>query len=417
MAFQEKQEVDELLARIDAFIDAEIVPLQVEYPEFFDHRKEFSRTDVEAGGVPTAKWHEILAEARRRADAAGFYRYSLPEQVGGKNASNYAMARVREHLAARGPGLHAELSHEMSVVANLPLALVLVEYGTKEQQDQYLMPLVEGDLVMAFGLTEPDHGSDATWLETTAHKVGDDWILSGVKRWNSLMDVAKLDLIFARTSGEPGKAEGITAFLVPTDTPGLKISQFHWTLNMPTDHAEVVLDNVRVPSTAVLGEVGRGLDYAQLFVHENRIRQAASSLGAAQFCIDRSIEFVQRKRVFGSRLVDYQGIQWQLVELQTDAELLRNTLYATAEAMDGSSRTGVSAMVSMVNYRSNQLACRAADRAIQIHGGMGYSRHLPFEFIYRHHRRYRITEGTDELQMRRIASTMFDFSAGARSGE
>jgi alkylation response protein AidB-like acyl-CoA dehydrogenase len=185
---------------------------------------------------------------------------------------------------------------------------------------------------------------------------------------------------------------------------------------MPSDHAETTLTDVRVPASAMLGEEGRGLDCAQLFVHENRIRQAASSLGAAQFCIDRSIAYAKERRIFGSPLADYQGIQWQLVELQTDAEFLRNTLRKTAwemdQAGDGASteaKTSVTDKVSMVNYRGNQLACNAADRAIQIHGGLGYTRHVPFEHIYRHHRRYRITEGSDELQLRRIASKVFDF--------
>ncbi len=121
--------------------------------------------------------------------------------------------------------------------------------------------------------------------------------------------------------------------------------------------------------------------------------------------------------MFGKPLADYQGIQWQLVELQTDAELLRNTILKTAwqmdQAADGASteaKTSVSPQVSMVNYRANQLACNAADRAIQVHGGVGYSRHKPFEHIYRHHRRYRITEGSDELQLRRIANHLFGFS-------
>jgi alkylation response protein AidB-like acyl-CoA dehydrogenase len=128
--------------------------------------------------------------------------------------------------------------------------------------------------------------------------------------------------------------------------------------------------------------------------------------------------------MFGKPLADYQGIQWQLVELQTDAEFLRNTLHKTAwmmdQAGDGASteaKMSVSDKVSMVNYRGNQLACNAADRAIQIHGGVGYSRHKPFEHIYRHHRRYRITEGSDELQLRRIAGKVFGFSGGAKTPE
>ncbi|WP_338597050.1 acyl-CoA dehydrogenase family protein [Saccharopolyspora sp. SCSIO 74807] len=404
-------EIAGFIDELDAFITAEIKPLELHNPEFFDHRREFSRTDVERGGIPTAQWRELMAEARRRADAAGFYRFPLPPALGGRDGSNVAMAAIREHLAWLGPGLHAELSHEASVVANLPLALVLHEFGTAEQRQEYLGPLVDGEIELAFGLTEPAHGSDATHLETTARKDGDSWVIDGAKRFNSVVDVATADLVFARTSGQDGKADGITAFLVPTDTAGFDIPYYHWTFNMPTDHAEVRLSGVRVPETAVVGEVGKGLDCAQLFVHENRLRQAASSLGAAQFCIDESVRYAQERVVFGKPLHEHQGVQWQLVELQTEAELVRNSVQKTAWLMDRHGKTSASGRVAMVNYRANQLACSAADRAMQVHGGVGYTRHKPFEHIYRHHRRYRLTEGTDELQMRRIAAEMFDFKS------
>lgn len=406
------EDVTRFMADLDEFIDTRIAPIQEANPEYFDHRREYSRTDLERGGIPSRRWREIMREARVLADQAGFYRYPLPSALGGQGASNVAMAIVREHLAHRGPGLHAELPHEASMVANLPLALVLHEYGTAEQKEAYLERLVSGDMEMAFGLTEPQHGSDATWLETRAVQDGDDWVITGEKRFNSVVDVSELDLVFARTGGEDGKAEGITAFLVPTTAEGFEIPYYHYCFNMPSDHAEVHLKGVRVPGSAVVGEVGRGLDCAQLFVHENRIRQAASSLGAAQFCIDRSIAYTEERRLFGQRMRDYQGLQWQLVELQTEAELIRNTILKTAWQMDVHGKTAVSDKVSMVNVRANRLACDAADRAMQIHGGLGYSRHVPFEHIYRHHRRYRITEGSDELQYRRIASAMWDFRSG-----
>jgi alkylation response protein AidB-like acyl-CoA dehydrogenase len=406
-----------LLQTIDDFIDRELVPLQQANPDLFDHRREFTRTDVERGGIPTRRWHELLDRARRLSIEAGLYQYPFPRALGGGDGSNLAMAIIREHLAHRGPGLHAELSHEASVVANEPLVLVLHEYGTPEQQRRYLEPLVDGRLVIAFALTEPDHGSDATWLTTRARVAPDGgWILDGVKRYITGIDVAGAVLVFARTSGQDGKAQGISAFLVDVPTPGLDVPYYHWCLNMPTDHGELVLDGVHVGDDALIGELDRGLDCAQLFVHENRIRQAASSLGAAQFCIDRSIDYARERVIFGRPLADYQGIQWQLVELQTEAELVRNTLYKTAWLMDEqgggstSAKLSVTERVSMVNYRANRLACDAADRAMQVYGGMGYTRALPFEFIYRHHRRYRITEGSDELQLRRIAGRLFGFT-------
>jgi acyl-CoA dehydrogenase len=405
------KDITDFVTALDEFIAQEISPLEREHPQYFDHRREFARTDWERDGFPKQEWRELLLEARRRSDAAGFFRYPLPAALGGQDASNLAMAFVREHLLTKGSGLHFPHSDEASVVANLPLALVFHAFGTAEQREQYLEPLVSGEIEIAFGLTEPGHGSDATYIETAAHRDGDDWIINGAKRFNSLVDCSAIDVVFARTSGTTGKADGITAFIVPTDAPGFSVPFNHWTFNMPSDHSEVHLDNVRVPSTAVLGEVGRGLDCAQLFVHENRIRQAASSLGAAQYCIDQSVTYAQERVVFGKPLHEHQGIQWQLVELQTDAELIRNTIYKTAAMMDELGKTEVSDKVAMVNLRANQLACRAADRAIQIHGGMGYTRHKQFEHIYRHHRRYRITEGTDELQLRRIASKMFDFGS------
>jgi acyl-CoA dehydrogenase len=412
-------DVTELLAALDEFIERELEPLQRANPELFDHRREFSRTDVERGGIPTARWREMLAHARRLSIDAGFYKYPFPAELGGSDGSNLAMAIIREHLARRGPGLHAELSHEASVVANEPLVLVLHEYGTREQRERYLTPLANGELAIAFALTEPGHGSDATWLESRARPDGGDWVLDGVKRYITGIDVADAVLVFARTSGQTGKAQGITAFLVGVDTPGLDVPYYHWTFNMPSDHGELTLNGVRVPDGAILGELDRGLDCAQLFVHENRIRQAASSLGAAQFCIDQSIEYAKQRMIFGRPLADYQGIQWQLVELQTEAELVRNTLYKTAWEMDQegggstSAKLSVTDKVSMVNYRGNRLACDAADRAMQVHGGLGYTRQLPFEYMYRHHRRYRITEGSDELQLRRIAGRLFGLSGGS----
>jgi alkylation response protein AidB-like acyl-CoA dehydrogenase len=403
------EDVTTFVKNLDDFIEREIKPLEAEHPQFFDHRREHSRTDWERDGFPSRAWRELLHEMRRRADDAGFFRYPLPAELGGQDGTNLAMAVIREHLLTKGSGLHFPHSDEASVVANLPIALVLHEFGAPEQKE-LIEPLIRGDIEIAFGLTEPNHGSDATWLETTARRDGDDWLINGEKRFNSLVDCSQYDIVFARTGGEHGKAQGITAFLVPIPTPGFSIPFNHWTFNMPSDHSEVHLRDVRVPASAVIGEVGRGLDCAQLFVHENRIRQAASSLGAAQYCINESVRYAQERFVFGKRLHEHQGIQWQLVELQTEAELVRNTIYKTAWMMDEHGKTGVSDKVAMVNFRSNQLACNAADWAIQIHGGMGYTRANQFEHIYRHHRRYRITEGTDEVQKRRIASAMFDFT-------
>jgi acyl-CoA dehydrogenase len=404
-------EINDLLARLDAFIERDIKPLEEENIRFFDHRREWARTDWEAGGTPSHDWEALLAEMRRRADAAGFYRYSLPAVLGGSDGTNLGMAVVREHLAHRGLGLHNDLQNESSVVGNFPLVHIVHTFGTPAQQNEFLQPMLDGTRRMAFGLTEPDHGSDATWLETTAVRHGGDYVINGDKRFNSGVHHATHDLIFARTSGKPGAAHGITAFIVPVDTPGLEIGQYHWTFNMPTDHGEVTLRDVRVPATAILGEEGAGLAVAQHFVHENRIRQAASGVGAAQYCIDQSVAYARERVVFGKPLATQQAVQWPLVELHTEAELVRNLVRKTAWELDRrDDPTEVGDLVSMSNYRANRLVCDAADRAIQVHGGIGYTRHKPFEHIYRHHRRYRITEGSEEIQIRKVAGLLFGFT-------
>jgi alkylation response protein AidB-like acyl-CoA dehydrogenase len=216
-------------------------------------------------------------------------------------------------------------------------------------------------------------------------------------------------MIMARTSGKAGDGEGITAFLVPMDAPGMKIEEMLWTFNMPTDHGTVSITDVRVPHSAIFGEEGRGLQIVQHFFNENRIRQAASSLGAGQYCVNESVEYAKVRKPFGKALATNQGIQFPLVELQAQAEMLRALIHKTAWQMDEYGPFSVSDKVSMCNYIANRFCCDAADRAMQVHGGLGYSRHKPFEHIYRHHRRYRITEGAEEIQMRRVAGYMFGF--------
>ena len=411
MDFEIPKDLADYLVELDDFIEREIRPLeeQDDNIRFFDHRREHARTDWDRGGLPRREWRALLGEARRRADAAGHYRYPYPKEYGGQDGTNLGMAVIREHLAHRGLGLHCDLQNEHAIVGNNVGLLLMAIYGTDEQKDTWIDDLAEARRGFAFGITEPEHGSDATHMETRAVRDGDEWVINGEKIWNSGMDAASHDLIFARTSGEAGDGEGITAFLTPTDSPGFEILEFLWTFNMPTDHAHVRFTDVRVPHEAIFGGEGRGLQVVQHFFNENRIRQAASSLGAAQFCIDRAVEHAKVRKPFGKPLATNQGIQFPLVELQTQAEMLRALVHKTAWGMDTYGPFSQSKQVSMCNYIANRLCCDAADRAMQVHGGMGYSRHTPFEHIYRHHRRYRITEGAEEIQMRRVAGYMFGF--------
>jgi alkylation response protein AidB-like acyl-CoA dehydrogenase len=419
MDFSLPPELVAYLAELDAFIEREIRPLELEDDNirFFDHRREYARTDFENGGLPRHEWEELMREAKRRADKAGHLRFALPSEFGGKDGSNLWMTVIREHLATKGLGLHYDQQSEHSIVANNPFVVMFRDFGTQDQKDEFIQGLLEGTRRVTFGLTEPYHGSDATHMETRAapevRNGVPGFLIQGEKMWTSGMHHATHCALFARTSGDDGAARGITCFLVPAHDEGVKVEEYLWTFNMPTDHPRVSFTDVWVPESAMFGPPEGGLALAQSFVHENRIRQAAGSLGSAVYCIEESVKYARARKPFGKALAENQAIQWPLVELATQCEMLRLLIRKTAWEMDQMPHPEVekrlSDKVSMCNYWANRLCCEAADRAMQVHGGIGYSRHKPFEHIYRHHRRYRITEGSEEIQMRKVAAFLFGY--------
>jgi alkylation response protein AidB-like acyl-CoA dehydrogenase len=426
MDFSIPADLPAYLDELDAFIEAEIKPLEEadDNIRFFDHRREYSRTDWENQGLPRKEWEALLATAKKKADAAGYWRFSAPKKYGGSEGSNLWMAVIREHLAAKGLGLHNDLQNEHSIVGNFPFVQMFEQFATSEEQKkEFILGGFEGSRFTAFGLTEPDHGSDATHMETRAvpetRDGVDGWLINGRKMWITGMHIATHCATFCRTAGDDGDAIGITCFLVPSGADGMTIDEYMWTFNMPTDHPRMTFDDVWVPDSARLGPVGDGLSIAQSFVHQNRIRQAASSLGAAVFCIEESVRYARARTPFGKELAANQAIQFPLVELATQSEMLRLLIHKTAWEMDNMPHKEIerqlSDKVSMCNYWANRLCCEAADRAMQVHGGIGYSRHKPFEHIYRHHRRYRITEGAEEIQMRKIAAYLFGYAGPRKS--
>lgn len=419
MDFTLPSDLREYLDELDSFIASEIKPLEQhdDNIRFFDHRREDARTDWDRDGLPNEEWEALLHEATARADAAGHWRFSAPDKYGGKDGSNLWMAVIREHFARQGLGLHNDLQNEHSIVGNFPFVAMFEHFGTDQQQAEFIHGGFERTHRVAFGLTEAEHGSDATHMETVAVRETRDgvegWLINGEKMWITGMHKATHCAVFARTSGDAGEAIGISCLLVPNPTPGLNIEEWMWTFNMPTDHPRLSLTNVWVPDSAMLGNEGRGLAIAQSFVHQNRIRQAASSCGAAQYCIDESVAYARSRKPFGTELARNQAIQFPLVELATQCEMLRLLIFKTAWEMDNMEHAEIektiSDKVSMCNYWANRLVCEAADRAMQVHGGIGYSRHKPFEHIYRHHRRYRITEGAEEIQMRKVGAYLFGY--------
>ena len=260
MDFDIPADVASFLEELDQFIEDKIKPLEEagDNIRFFDHRREDARTDWEREGLPNEEWEALLHEAKQLAIEAGIFSYPFPKEHGGRNGTNLGMAIIREHLTSKGLGLHCDLQNEHSVVGNNIGLLLMLEYGTDAQKAEWLDGLKTATKGFAFGITEPAHGSDATWMETTAVRDGDDWIINGEKTWNTGVHKASRDMVMARTSGGPGDGKGITAFMVPMDAPGVKVEEYLWTFNMPTDHAHVSFTDVRVADSEIFGGEGRG---------------------------------------------------------------------------------------------------------------------------------------------------------------
>ena len=220
MDFNLPADLTAYLDELDRFIVREIKPLEEadDNIRFFDYRREWARTDFENGGLPRHEWEALLRKAKNLADDAGHLRFAIPKRYGGKDGSNLCMAVIREHFASKGLGLHNDLQNEHSIVGNLPIVTMLDRYGTEDQKAM-IDGSIRGKYRITFGLTEPNHGSDATHMETRAVQAARDnvkgWIINGEKMWTTGMHVATHCALFARTAGNDGDARGITCFLVP----------------------------------------------------------------------------------------------------------------------------------------------------------------------------------------------------------
>jgi alkylation response protein AidB-like acyl-CoA dehydrogenase len=242
MDFALPADLAQYLRDLDAFIDSEIIPLQNQDDNnrFFDHRREHARTDWDNGGLPRKDWEALLSECVKRADAAGFYRFALPKEFGGQGkggnevgrGSNFWMAVIREHLASKGLGLFNDLQTEHSIVGNFPDFVMVNNFGTESQKRELVEGRMKGEVRITFGLTEPDHGSDATHMETSAVKETRNGVegyrINGSKKWNTGAHHATHAFIFARTGSKAGDIKGITCFIVDPKTPGFKVESYEW---------------------------------------------------------------------------------------------------------------------------------------------------------------------------------------------
>ncbi|THE64351.1 acyl-CoA dehydrogenase family protein [Salinadaptatus halalkaliphilus] len=394
MDFSEPSEAVQIKKALDDFIEQEVAPLESEHEQFLGADYEKHIVDENHRQVP--EYREIVETIRKKSVEAGFYGMTMPEEVGGGDVDILTRAIVGEHMSNRPPGFHSAIFGG----AGGPTPILLA--CDEDQREEYLDPLMDGEITTCFALTEPGHGSDAHHMDSRAEKDGDEWVINGQKVYITNGPYADFAMVFARTSGEDGDLSGITCFLVDADNPGFEIGTIHRAMGMtPGTHAELHFDDCRVPEDQVLGEVDRGFQSAMDWIGGGRINIAAGSVGTAQFLLDMSVEYARNRETFDTPIGHRQGISFQLAELATDIEQVRQLYRYAAWKMDNGERARKEE--SMAKLRGAKLANDAADIAMQVHGGAGFMKDMPIERNYRSARVFRIFEGTDEIQKRTIA--------------
>lgn len=353
--------------------------------------RDFAQGEVAPTADARDREHRFPREEFRKAAELGFAGVLVPERWGGAGLGSLALAVVIEEVSRACASTGVTLSVHNSLVTS-----PLLRHGTPAQQDAWLPRLAAGELLGAYALSEANAGSDAAALQCKAARDGDGWRLGGAKLWITSGNEADLVVVFARAP------EGVTAFLVPTDAPGFSVGKVEEKLGIRSSSTvEIVLDGVRVGGDAVLGEVGKGLRIAFDTLDGGRIGIAAQALGIAQASLDASLRYAGQREQFGQAIARFQAVQFKLAQVSADLAAARLACWRAAWLRDRSRpHTLEAAQAKLV---CSQVANRAADEAVQIHGGAGYTTEFPVARYFRDARITEIYEGTSEVQKLVIA--------------
>jgi alkylation response protein AidB-like acyl-CoA dehydrogenase len=330
----------------------------------------------------------------------GFLSGSIGPDYGGRDLDYVSVALVYEEIGRACSSVRGFLAVHTGLVS-----LCIYDWGTEEQKQTYLPRLATGEMIGCYCLTEPNAGSDAASIETTATRHGDEWVLNGTKIWITNGNIAHLGIVFA-TVDPSARHRGICAFLVETDTPGFGREPMEGVElgHRASDHATITLENCRVPGSALLGGEGEGFKVAMSALDHGRLGVAAGAVGVAQACLDASLDFARTRRQFGKRIGDFEMIQTALSDMAADVEAARMLVYRAAwlkqEGLPSTRETSIAKLFA------TEAATRAASEAVLIHGGRGYSNEYPVERYYRDIKGYQIYEGTSHIQRIVIARDM-----------
>ncbi|MBF6336598.1 acyl-CoA dehydrogenase family protein [Nocardia abscessus] len=325
-----------------------------------------------------------------RLGALGFLGLTIPEQYGGSAGDHLTYCLILEELGRGDSAVRGIVSVSLGLVAKS-----IHYFGTEEQKQTWLTRLVAGEALGCFALTEPGTGSDAAQLRTRAVRDGSDWILSGTKMFITNGTWAEVALVFARTGGEGHR--GISAFLVPTDSPGFTAREIHGKLGLRGQAtAELVLDGVRVPDSARLHAEGKGFTVAMAALAKGRMSVAAGCVGLAKACLDAAVGYATQRQQFGKPIAAHQLVQELLADIALDVDAARLLVWRVADLIDRGEDFAVAS--SQAKLFASEAAVRAADRAVQVFGGYGYIDEFPVGKYLRDAKVMTLYEGTSQIQ-------------------
>jgi acyl-CoA dehydrogenase len=379
-------------------------------PDEFEDIRGAVRTFVRKTVVPQEPAIEetdaIPDSLRQAAVEMGLFGYALPVEYGGLGLSMSQDVRMAIEFGYTAPAFRSMFGTNNGIAGQ-----ILTNFGTPEQRADYLPRLVAG-AVASFALTEPEAGSDPTWLRTTARRDGNTYAITGQKRYITNADQADILMVFARTSGPPGSTQGLSVFIVDAAAPGLTIGPKDSKMGQRgSTTSEVFLDEVTVPIARLVGgQEGSGFKAAMTSLARGRLYIAGLCVGMAERLLEEMVAYATTAKQGGRPIADYQLVQAMLADSQTELLAGRSMLAAAASAYDDGSDRRLAP--SCAKLFCSEMVGRVADRAVQVHGGLGYLRTVPVEHFYRDARLYRIYEGTSEIQRIVIAKQLV---AGARA--
>jgi alkylation response protein AidB-like acyl-CoA dehydrogenase len=358
-----------------------------------DAVRQFVQAEIAPHAAAWDKSHAFPAAALRGLAALGCYGVAVPAAYDGAGLDYLALAVILEEIAAGCGATSTVVS-----VNNCPVCSILMAYGSEAQKQQWLRPLARGDMLGAFCLTEPHVGSEAGGLKTTAVRSqdGEHYVLNGVKQFITSGKNADVAIVMAVTDKAAGK-KGISAFLVPTRTPGYTVARLEEKMGQhASDTAQILFENCRVPAANRLGDEGQGLKIALSGLEGGRIGIASQSLGMARAAFEAALTYSKQRTSFGQPIFEHQAVQFKLADMATQIEVARQMIHHAATLKDAGRPCLKEA--AMAKLFASEMAERVCSDAIQVHGGYGYVSDFPVERIYRDVRVCQIYEGTSEVQ-------------------